>query len=92
MMEPAAMERFRREFRALARQANDAEGLAQALGLLAEAEDALADQARGLVGEGWSAAELARGLGVTRQAFHKRFIRRPRRGGVPVQVGPGLFD
>lgn len=88
MMEPAQIERFRREFRALARHANDAEGLATALGLLGEAEEALAEAARGLVGDGFSAAELARGLGVSRQAFHKRFIRRRSagRGAGVVQV------
>lgn len=90
MIEERDEERFRRELRALTRKANDAEGFAQAVALADELDAELHAAARRLAGEGFSAAELARPLGVTRQAFHKRWLAafRSRRRAEDVQL-PG---
>jgi hypothetical protein len=77
VIEDRDVARFRRELSALMRHANDAEGFAQAVELIAEARGMLADQARSLMAEGFSAAEMARPLRISRQAYHKRWIQEP---------------
>lgn len=74
MIEPQDVRRFSRELSALIRKANDADGFAVVVGLLAEADDQLRAQARELNSQGFSAAELAAPLGVTRQAVRKRWL------------------
>lgn len=74
MIEDRDVARFRRELAALMRHANDAEGFAQAVELVTEARGMLADRARSLMAEGFSAAEMAGPLRISRQAYHKRWI------------------
>lgn len=81
MMEQRDLDRFRRELRAMVAKADDPEGFAAAVAVAAELDAALADQADKLrqptsTGPGFSWADLARPLGVTRQAAAQRFGRR----------------
>lgn len=73
-MEPTDLRRFRRDLQAMARKADDADGFAQLVELSEHLANLLAVRANQLHDEGYSAAELAAPLGVTRQAFHKRFL------------------
>lgn len=59
--------------------ANDPEGFADIAGLAAEFEAILAGQARRLTSEGsrpYTWQEIARPLGISRQAAHKRYAAR----------------
>jgi hypothetical protein len=81
MMEPGEVERHRRNIAAMARQADDPEGFAQLVDLAAELAELLTDRAQLLrEDDGYSWADLARPLGVTRGAAAQRFGRRPARG------------
>lgn len=75
MMEPEQIQRFQRELRAAARSADDAEGLAQLVELQRQLESAVAERARALHADGYSWTELARPLGVSRQAARQRYGR-----------------
>lgn len=82
MMEQRDLDRFRRELRAMVAKADDPEGFAQAVQLSAELDAALIDQADKLRrptahAKGYSWADLARPLRVTRQAVAQRYGRRP---------------
>lgn len=81
MIEPRDLDRFRRELRALVAKADDPEGFAQAVELAQELDEALADQAFSLRqptpnGQpGFSWADLARPLRLTRQGTAQRYSR-----------------
>ncbi len=69
----------RRTLRALGRRVADAdpEDLVELLELREVVEEAIAEAVRGQRGNGFSWAEIARGLGTTRQAAQQRFGIRP---------------
>lgn len=82
MIESRDIQRFRRELRALVAKADDPEGFAMATILAEELDDALAVKANqlreanpdnGIPGYSW--ADLARPMGVTRQAVQQRYGR-----------------
>lgn len=75
MMEPDEVSRWRRHARALGRKADDAAGLAQVLELVEAFEDAAMQAVSRLLDEGFSYAELARDMGVSRQAVRQRHVR-----------------
>jgi hypothetical protein len=79
MMEPEEVKRFERHVRAIAAAADDPEGLAQALQLqeqLAAAIEVRVVHLREVDGFSW--ADLARPLGITRQALAQRFTKSAR--------------
>lgn len=97
MLEPDEIARWQRNARALGRKADDAAGLAQVLSLVDEFEDHAMRAVTRLIAEGFSYGELARDLGVRRQAIHQRhqrWLRRQRRppadGDVDRAPGPAL--
>lgn len=86
MIEGRDVDRFRRELRALVAKADDPEGFAQAVALAEELSEALRVRANELrqetlfrvdehchVQRGYSWADLARPLGLTRQGAAKRY-------------------
>lgn len=76
MMEPEELSRFHRHIATMAVKADDAEGFAQLVELRQAMEAAVHDAARRLHGEDrMSWTELARPLGVTRQAVRQWFHR-----------------
>lgn len=88
MLEPDEVRRWERNARALGRKADDAEGLAQVLGLAQMFEDEAMRALDRLLADGYSYGYLASGVGVSRQALqqrHARFLTRtadPGGGGV----------
>lgn len=85
MLEPRDVDRFRRELRALAAKANDPEGFATAVQLADELEAALATRAHELRQvDGYSWADLARPLGISRQGAAQRYGRTASGGHVKV--------
>lgn len=66
---------MRRTARAMTRRAaeGDADALVELVRLRAEVDTQIAASARELLAFGWTLAELARELGISRQAAHKRF-------------------
>jgi DNA-directed RNA polymerase specialized sigma24 family protein len=60
-----------------------AEGLAAVLALRQLADRLEAGQVERAIGEGWSWAEIAAALGVSRQAVHKKHAKRLKALGVP---------
>lgn len=82
MIEQRDIDRFRRELRTLAAKADDPEGFATAVQLMGELEAALVGQADKLRqptahARGYSWADLARPLGVSRQAVAQRWGGKP---------------
>lgn len=59
----------------MGRKADDAAGLGQVLSLLEEFEDAAMLAVARLLDEGFSYGELARDLGISRQAIRQRYQR-----------------
>lgn len=73
-MEQQDVARFTREIRALGKAAAwDCESFAQAVQLQTELERVLANAAQDLNSQGFSWAEIAAPLGITRAAAHKRY-------------------
>lgn len=64
-----------------------AEGLAAVVALRRLANRLEAGQVERAVGEGWSWAQIAAALGVTRQAVHKKHAKRLRTLGLPTGRG-----
>jgi DNA-directed RNA polymerase specialized sigma24 family protein len=60
-----------------------AEGLAAVVALRQLADRLEAGQVERAIGEGWSWAEIAAALGVSRQAVHKKHAKRLKALGVP---------
>ena len=79
-MEHAQTERLRRELRAVVARIDDPEAVAQVQALADEFQNLTAARVRVLTTEGtprpYSWADIARPLGITRQACWKRYARK----------------
>lgn len=83
MMERDEIRRYERHAAALSKRIDDAEAVPQALAILAGYQKAVDDAVRRLRREGVSLTELARPLGVTKQAVRQRWPLEP-----PIAVPP----
>lgn len=76
-MEPAEIARHARQIRAMVRAIDDPEALAEIVALRAELDELIRDRVAELrETDGYSWAELARPLGVTRAAAQQRYGKR----------------
>lgn len=97
MIEPRDVDRFRRELHALVAKADDPEGFAQAVALADELTAALTTRANELrhpVGHqrGFSWADLAGPLGLTRQGCAQRYGSPAPAHGRPSSVNGALTE